>query len=33
MHPLVKGKVINAKVSMSSSNLEESLNGIVGKNI
>ena len=33
MHPLVKGKSGNTKVSVSSSNLEESLNGIVGKNI
>jgi hypothetical protein len=33
MHPLVKGKIINAKVSVSSSNLEESLNGIVGNKI
>ena len=33
IHPLVKGKAINAKVSVSSSNLEESLNGIVGSKI
>ena len=33
MHPLVKGKFNNPKVSVSSSNLEESLAGIVGNKI
>jgi len=33
MHPLVKGKFGNTKVSVSSSNLEENLAGIVGNKI
>ena len=33
LHPLVKGRAANAKVSVSSSNLEESIGGIVGNKI
>lgn len=32
-HPLVRGKQTNAKVSMSSSNLDESIGGVVGSKI
>ena len=32
-HPLVKGKNANAKVSVSSSNLEDSIGGIIGNKI
>ena len=32
-HPLVKGKALNGKVSVSSSNLEESIGGVIGNKI
>ena len=33
IHPLVKAKAMNAKVSVSSSNLEDSIGGIIGSKI